>query len=310
MAGNMVFNKQSKHRRGVRRIITFALAAALILALGVGAWAVYQGRVQDLVMKSSAPADIPIVGEDNGDIAIVGEDGGDVAIVDEDGTPEPARQVVRYDPLPEDTNVISLQGFAGSPEHRAALAWAEFLHGYDRDGTVLSSVGNGPTPWDEKYGNNSYFVYSQEMADALEAIAAEYGLTLHSGMTVTTIDELRGRFGDFCPKISYGSGYCYSDGTFQCDCDNGELIFQLRRCMKGTLDTVSLNVGDVEQYEQWTYTTACGETVLLALAPRHALILAESEQSFTVVNVMAGADIGFTAEPLQALADTFDFTLL
>ena len=55
---------------------------------------------------------------------------------------------------------------------------------------------------------------------------------------------------------------------------------------------------------------ACGETVLLALGPGKALILAESEQSFTVVNVMAGTEANFAADALEALADDIDFSLL
>ncbi len=281
-----------------KRILTFALAAALILALGVGAAAVWRGRLQDLVMKSSE--EVALV-EENSDVVLVGED------AEEPAAEEP--HAVPYDPLADGADMISLQGYAGSPEFQAALAWAEFLHGYDRDGAILASVGNNPTPWDEKYAP-AYPVYSQEMADTLEAIAAEYGLTLHSGFASASIDELRGRFGDFCGRIKDGYGYCYDDGTFQCDCETDEGMFQIRRCMKGVLDTVGLNVKDAEEYEQWEYTTACGETVLLALAPRHALILAESEQSFTVVNVMGGADSGLSAAELEALADSFDFSVL
>ena len=289
----------------IKRIVTFALAAALILALGVTGFAFYRGRVQDLVMKSSEE-EIALV-EEESDIVLVGED------AEEPASEEP--HAAPYDPLPGDTDMISLQGFAGSPEYQAALAWAEFLHGYDRDGAVLSSVGNSPTPWTETYCANGYNVYSQEMADTLESIAAEYGLSFHSGFASASVDELRERFGDFCGQIKDGYGYCYADGTFQCDCETDKGMFQLRRCVKGVLDTVGLNVKDAEEYEQWEYTAACGETVLLALAPHHALILAESEQSFTVVNVLSGRDgaiLGgsITAAELEALADSFDFTLL
>ena len=289
----------------IKRIVTFALAAALLLALGATGFAIYRSRLQDLVMKSSEE-EIALVDEES-DLMLVGED------AEEPAAEEP--HAVPYDPLADGFDMLSLQGFAGSPEYQAALAWAEFLHGYDRDGAVLSSVGNSPTPWTETYGANGYNVYSQEMADTIEAIAAEYGLSFHSGFASASIDELRGRFGDFCSEIRDGYGYCYADGTFQCDCENDHGMFQLRRCMKGVLDTVGLNVGNAEEYEQWEYTTACGETVLLALAPHHALILAESEQSFTVVSVMAGSEAGpsgaaISAEQLEALADSFDFTLL
>ena len=40
------------------------------------------------------------------------------------------------------------------------------------------------------------------------------------------------------------------------------------------------------------------------------LLNSESEQSFTVVNVMAGTGIGFTADVLKALADSIDFSIL
>lgn len=290
-------------RMKIKRIVTFALAAVLILALGVTGYAVYRGRVQDLVMKSGEE-DIVLIDEDS-DIVLVGE-------AEEQPAAEP--HAVPYDPLAGGSDMISLQGFAGSPEYQAALAWAEFLHGYDRDGSVLASVGNNPTPWDEKYAP-AYNVYSQEMADALESIAAEYGLTFHTGFASASIAELRERFGDFCSAIRDGYGYCYADGSFQCDCDNGKGMFQIRRCMKGVLDAVSLNIRDAEEYEQWEYTTVGGETVLLALAPNHAMIISESEQSFTVVNVMAGSEVSpsgscITAAQLEELADSFDFSIL
>lgn len=274
-------------RRPLRmgRLLSIAAVVALILALGVTIYAVYNGRLQDLVLNSRS----------------------------ENETETTESQ--SYDPLPEGVDTISLQGYTGSPEYMATLEWSEFLKNYDRDGEILASVGNAPTPWSEKYGSNNYLVYSQEMADTIDAIAAKYGLTLHTGFSVAGIDDLRERFGDFCSEIRYGSGYCYADGTFSCDSENSEGMFQIRRSMKGVLDTTVLNVGDIEQYEQWEYTTACGKTVLLALAPHHALILSESDQSFTVVNVMAGSEVSpsgacISATQLEALADSIDFSIL
>ena len=299
-------------RMRIKRIVTFALAAVLILALGVTGYAVYRGRVQDLVMKSGEE-DIVLV-DDGTDIVLTDEDSDIVLVGEAEEQPAAEPQSASYDPLPGNTDMISLQGFAGSPEYQAALAWAEFLHNYDRDGSVLASVGNNPTPWDEKYAP-AYNVYSQEMADALESIAAEYGLTFHTGFASASIVELRERFGDFCSAIRDGYGYCYADGSFQCDCETNKGMFQVRRCMKGVLDAVSLNIRDAEEYEQWEYTTVGGETVLLALAPHHAMIIAESEQSFTVVNVMAGSEASssgavISAAELEELADSFDFSIL
>ncbi len=217
-----------------------------------------------------------------------------------------------YDPLTGDMHIISLQGYADSREYRAALAWAEFQHDYDRDGEALKAAGNDSTQWDEKYGFNGYPVYTQEMADKIEEIAEEYSLMLHSGgLQSATVQELEARFGDYLSADRYG-GYYYEDGTLQCDVEQNGIGFQLRRCMKGTLDTVLLNVADVEQYVQWEYETVCGETVLLALGPNTALIIADLEQSFVTVNVAAGSQSPepLTGEQFQAIADSIDFSLL
>ena len=283
-----------------KRFVTLALAAALVLALGVGAYAIVERRVQDLVI--SGEQETVISGEQD--------------LLPTPG-PEDSREPESksFDPIPGGIDVISMQGFTGEPEFMAMQEWAEFMHDYDRDGQVLSSVGNNPTIWDEKYGGNGYFVYSQEMADKIDEIAEKYGLALHSGgLQVGTPDELYERFGVFC-DVEDGGGYYYADGTFQCDffteTASGMFFgFQIRRCMKGVLDTVSLNIINAEEYEQWVYTNSHGDTVLLALGPRKALILSETEQSFTLVNIMTGQESAFSREDLQTLADRFDFSIL
>ena len=277
---------QSKHMNK-RGPLALLLAAALLLALTVGAAAVYGGQIRDLVLRSA---------ESNA------------------GVPQPGttQESQSYDPIPDGLDTISLQGFADSPEYRAALAWAEFQHGYDRDGRELAAVGNAPTPWDETYGFNGYPVYTQAMADALDDIAARYGLTLHTGGTQgATVTELEARFGDFLSTSQFG-GYYYEDGSFQCDCEQDGVGFQLRRCVKGVLDTVTLSITDAAQYAQWEYNTACGAPVLLALGPDKALIIADRPGSFVTVNVLAGTDTAecLDAEALEALADSIDFSLL
>ncbi len=288
-----------KHRNKPR-MVGLLIAAALVVALAVGAVAAYRAGLQDLVLRNS---ETPAPGTQAAE-------------------PVETPQSQSYDPLPGDMDTISLQGYAGSPEYQAALAWAEFQHGYDRDGTKLREVGNKPTEWDEKYNFNGYGVYTQEMADEIDEITAQHGLALHSGgMQFGTVAELEARFGDFLSTDRYG-GYFYEDGTFQCDCNQDGIDFQIRRSMKGVLDTVTLNVNDVGQFEQWEYQTKCGETVLLALGPQKALILADLEDAFVAVNIIAGTqtppteaevtmDLGpVTAQWMEALADSIDFSVL
>jgi hypothetical protein len=288
------------------RIATIAIAAALVLALSVGAVAITSnGRLQDTLLRrpETPPTEIA---QNEKDEAVP-----QPATTEEAGVPE---QSVSYDPIPEDIDVISLQGFAGSPEHQAAAEWAEFEHGYDRDGTILHSVGNAPTEWDEKYNYNGYSVYSQEMADKMDEIAERYGLGLHYG-GVAVADDLRVLFGDFS-RDGNAVGYYYGDGTFQYDGDANGMMYQFRRTMKGVLDTVYLNVTDWTEYNQWEYETDCGVTVLLALGPQKALILAELDDCFVSVNVLAGTEgsmfggEAITREELEAFADTFDLSVL
>ena len=282
------------------RVVGLLIAAALVVALAVGAVAAYRAGLQDLLLRNS---ETPAPGMQAAE-------------------PVPTPQSQSYDPLPGDMDTISLQGYAGSPEYQAALAWAEFQHGYDRDGEELRKVGNKPTEWDEKYNYNGYGVYTQEMADKIDAITTQYSLALHSGgMQFGTVAELEARFGDFLSADQYG-GYFFEDGTFQCDCNQGGIDFQLRRSMKGVLDTVTLNVNDADQFEQWEYQTKCGETVLLALGPQKALILADLEDAFVAVNVLAGTqtppaeaegamNLGpVTAQWVETLADSIDFSVL
>lgn len=267
-----------------KRIISLALAAALILALGTAAYAIHNWKLQDLVLPGSTETETTESGS--------------------------------YNPLPAGTDVISVQGYVESPEYKAMLEWSEFRENYDRDGKILAQAGNGATPWDETYNANGYNIYSQEMADQLDAIAEKYGLKLHSGgmHSADSMTEMYEQFGNFCAAEDY-SGYYFDDGTFQCSCVYNELVFQIRRCMKGTMDGVGLNIHDVEQYEQWEYQTSGGVTVLIAMGPTKALIIADLSDSFVAVNVLnslqprPGESI-FNAQELEALADSIDFSIL
>ncbi|MGX8774332.1 MAG: M23 family metallopeptidase [Bacillota bacterium] len=219
------------------------------------------------------------------------------------------------------TDMISLQGYTDSPEYKASAEWKDFEDGYDQDESILDAVGNDPTPWDEKYNYNGYLVYSQEMADKTDEIIEKYGLKLHTGgITAADLDQLCDMFGDFVSGAD-GSGYYYKDGTFHYDGDatieGRQIEYQLRRTMKGVFDTVCLNVGDADKYEQWEYETSCGETVLLALSDDKALIITDYDNCFILVNVLCGTDKPFvgggdtiTKESLETLADSFNFSVL
>ena len=277
------------------RVAALVLAAVLVLALAVGAAAVWQHRFQDLIVlgtRTPSPDATP-------------------QIVDPED-PRPAREDIHLHGF----SSLSLQGFAGSPEFEAAKEWAEFLNGYDQDREIWNSVNeNGRTPAEfmQEYTANQYNVYSQEMADELHRIAEKYGLALHTGGSVSmTIPELEERVGDFLPVTQMGGNYS-ADGTCSAVCrtDDGQQ-YVLYRSMKGVLDTWTIPVRDAESFEQWTYQTACGVTVLICLSEETGWIVADLEKSFVTVRVLLDSQYPdpITGEQLQTIADSIDFSLL
>lgn len=214
---------------------------------------------------------------------------------------------------------MSLQGFADSPEYKATQEWLTFEEKYEKEHKAeLDAIGNDPTPWDDKYGD--YFVFTQEMADKVDEICGKYNLKLHSGSEPADAKDIYKKFGKFSSNKE-GSGYYYKDGTFSLDddasVDGRSIPYQFRRTMKGVFDTVYLNIGDTNKYEQWEYETANGVTVLLALSDFKGLILCDYNECFVAVNVLGGTKEAFTDEgdtvtkkSMEALADSFDFSVL
>lgn len=267
------------------------LALAAAVAAGAGAYAAQQRSLRELAVVPDPAAETVS--------AEIAPDGA-------------ANGGVHYDPFAYG-DTISLQGYAESPEKQAMEEWSRFLSSYDADGALLAAAGNGPTGLEERY--DAYFCYTREMADALDAIAAKYGLALHGASEWYEQAELFDLVGGpFLTLGAYG-GYRYPDGTLQCDeegelPDCGAVWYQLRRTSKGVIDEVGLNVGDAAEYEQWPYETASGANVLLALGSGKALAFADLPESFVAINVLAGTESGLTREALQTLADSVDFSLL
>jgi len=243
--------------------------------------------------------------------------------------PQPETETGYGDPPSQKTEVdfIALGGVWNSPEYKACAEWEEFLQNYDQDGSILASIGNKPTGLEESY--EAYLCYTQEMADKIEAICEKYHLAKLTGLqiaddldTLCRLAKVGNVFGGISEQahLSYWGGYLYSDGTFhlegsatifgtsQCTTD-----FQFMRSVKGSFCPITLNVTDINQYHQWNYTNSSGDKVLLANSSTKALIIAEREQSFIVVNVLGDilADtFDISDEALESMADAFDFSVI
>ena len=227
------------------------------------------------------------------------------------------------------TDVMSLQGLAGSPEFEANARWQAFYDSYDPDGAILASIGNSDTGLEPRY--DAYPCYTREMADTLDAIAEESGLELLSGLTLYGAAELpdwmRNTLPQSCGTFDHCiyDGYSFDNGSFKTEgafffCDARwpyETNYQFVCNRKGYLSVSYLAIGDADDYTQWAYETASGVTVTLALGPDKALIIADLPDAYLVVNVLdvrvgdvQQGEAALPAEILEAMADAFRFDQL
>lgn len=227
------------------------------------------------------------------------------------------------------TDVMSLQGLAGSPEFEANARWQAFYDSYDPDGAILASVGNSDTSLEPRY--DAYPCYTREMADTLDAIAEESGLELLSGLTLYGAAELpdwmRNTLPQSCGAFDHCTydAYSFDNGSFKTEgaflfCDAQwpyETNYQFVCNRKGYLSVSYLAIGDADDYTQWAYETASGVTVTLALGPDKALIIADLPDAYLVVNVLdvrvgdvQRGEVTLPAGILEAMADAFRFDQL
>ena len=219
--------------------------------------------------------------------------------------------------------LISLQGFSGSPEHAAAVEWQEFLNSYDEE-AALALVGNawiGDIPEHYRF----YGAFSFEMANKINEILDKYDLVMLGNLmdiNVNTPEEFREYFQT---NLAHGylftddsisfNGYVYENGTFRFDAHYGEILFQMGASRKGVFDNVFLNIGDLDDFTEWNYKNAHGSQLVLTQSEYQSLILLETEAFFISVNILAGTDgnswlpstPSFGRSNLEYFADLIDF---
>ena len=272
------FAQERKTRRNkpVRRLWLLAAVLALLAALSIGAVAAHLLGLQDLLL----PQDQPVP------------------------SGQPSVQ----------ERQLSLSGYINTPESQGLAEWNDFLASYDPDGAILQVVGNYVDPALAQY--HCYLVYTQEMADKLEEIAAKYALSLHTwNHVVEDQGEWVSLLGDFLGENTAYSGRLYEDGTFHYDgylttSSGTRLDYQFRRSVKGALNDVYLTVGDLSAYEEWYYKTGAGREITLDLGPDRGFLLTDLGDSFVFVTVLAGTGQRVSKQDMKDLADSFDFSLL
>lgn len=230
-------------------------------------------------------------------------------------------------------NILSLQGFVGSKNYQAAKEWREFEEAYDPNGEILGSLSHEEAQMPEEYW--SYNCYTPEMTAKVDEICEKYGLN-KQGMAMIAdseenfyetlhIDRIIRE--DARAEVKISPEYFYKTGSFMLSCETkltGEntpwiyaIEYQYRCVMKTDFDEVYLNIGDIESYDQWEYTTQDGTEVLLALSPDKALVIVDKAECFITMNILETrvGDILYgeqmmSREALEAFADTFDFSFV
>ena len=209
---------------------------------------------------------------------------------------------------------ISLAGYQGSSEWQALAEWQAFVSEYDPDGTIYQATDGRLDASFARY--SCYLVYSREMADKMDEITTKYNLKLHTtSFDLQEQPELVELLGNFMERCGGYYTYMYEDGTFQVDgtvdfADIGTWDFQLLRTVRGTFHDSMLDIGNISEYQETLYETACGVSVTLALGKDRVLILADLEDSFVTVHIPYGSDNGFKQSHLEILADNINFAAL
>ena len=247
-----------------------------------------------------------------------------IAVVEEDFSKNATERVPETDAGPVVAEqVLSLQGYEGSPAYLALQEWWEYAIDYTIQNPDLRFSSDSQRP--EAY--TKYPCYSQDMVDKVDEICSKYGLHLLGKSTFITdadgmeANGLSGVLSDkAAPRCFYG--HLYEDGSFTA---SGELElsgdyektvqFQMHNIRKDAFYTAHLGLNNMSDYVQWNYTTADGYTALLALSDRTGLIFVENEGRFVSIIIEEVPDEGmvFTGLPnekpfLEMVCDRFIFS--
>ena len=235
--------------------------------------------------------------------------------------------------------VLTLAGLNGTPASLAAREWYEFLESYDPDLEIKRAIwGNIPDFGDEYYG---YDIYTQEMKDKLDEILAKYGLKLKGKRIEFQTDKLMFKALGMENVLNPGSeavidmqmASYYENGNFNLHFlydlpgdeetaihSQGWLYYRNKACF--IPDTAVLTEAE---WEEWNYTTASGDQVLIVRSEDAASAwffcdlpdYTTSLQISTIQEMYEEKDDGvpvakfrqLTKAQLERVADSIDFSL-
>ncbi len=180
---------------------------------------------------------------------------------------------------------IGLNGLQGDTQYTAAAEWAVMINDwYEAGENVL-------TPEQETDVYTDYGAHSTDAREALDTLAAKYGLKLHERCEYfSAAAQLYEAVGaeDFLP--GEGTGRDYGDGSFVFKSKGGDIFYEVYANGKDYFNRghYMLERG-LENAQEWTYTTPEGVELLLVLGEYKSVIAADMSDSFIFVNLRSGS---------------------
>lgn len=265
-----------------KRIITFALAAALILGLGTVAYALGWFGLRQRVT--------------------------------------PVESVTQAMNDPGESGILSRSAYNNEPAGQAHAAWIAYMNEHRKTYTNLSN--NDAENWhpddpELQKLQPIYGAFDEEALDKLLEIRDEYAITLHTEVVIPPTTALFLRVTGLEPFMRSENGmdgwptaYVYEDGSYHAEggraaLANGSVLdFTVDCGRRGTLDPAYLPVIHVEEYTEREYVNANGDPLVLSVAEGQdaCFIFYESEDYLVTVRS--------TSENAEALADCFDFAAM
>lgn len=240
-------------------------------------------------------------------------------------------------------NVITVHGISGSPSFLAAQEWYLFTENYDVNGEKYAAAEQNPIEIPEAY--EAYSIYNQEMKDKVDEILQKYDLNPLGAFAPFQKSERRvfyeatGINSLLVPNstatVEKESGYFYEAGNFKVDfhmkmTHSGDswpydMLNTIYYSDADNFDRVYFVTDGLQKWEQWSYTTANGQEVLIAVNAsgygakvmynREDAILYVSIENYHVTEWSATESepenaMFMTKEQLEHVVDQIDFSLV
>ena len=337
-----------------KRIITFALAAALILALGAVAYAADLFGIRALLMKNTSSADNP--------------NSGYVSFTQPQDVPEEMDAGIRakidnstkawaewtawsrengiYEPesckAPENTSTSTVEENADGTYIMIFYSDNNSENEIERRTVSAEDYKAFEGYWEARAKGFSgydypYHVYTQEMADKLESIAANYGLNIRHQRTsmfqnhdevaeFSTREEITARINEICAggksffrtePTGYDKFYYFDEGTFAVSFYTTENLTNtgtscyLYNSPYGTLSSgyeIFTEVGDVSAFSTRNHTAPDGTVLTVLQNDTEIYAYVYLENSFVTLHITQLN--GLSEAEIDAILDMVDFSTI